>query len=100
MPLHRRHDPSTIWELPPIGVVVQATRTANGAVVESSQSFQNVDRRNELAANRTVFAAERTYAAWIRTGLAALASGIGAKPLLSGVVPQWTIGGAGTILIL
>jgi putative membrane protein len=58
------------------------------------------DRRNELAADRTVFAAERTYAAWVRTGLAALASGVGAKKLLEGVVPEILIIGAGTILVL
>jgi len=44
------------------------------------------DRRNELAADRTVYAAERTYAAWVRTGLAAMASGVGAKKLLEGVL--------------
>ena len=33
-------------------------------------------------------AAERTYAAWLRTGLFALASGIGARALLTGVVPD------------
>ena len=51
----------------------------------------SADRRTELAADRTVFAAERTYAAWVRTGLVAMASGIGAKPLLSGLVPEWLI---------
>jgi Domain of unknown function (DUF202) len=49
----------------------------------------NADRRTQLAADRTVFAAERTYAAWVRTGLAALASGVGAKKLLEGVIPEW-----------
>ncbi len=57
------------------------------------------DRRTELAADRTVFAAERTYAAWVRTGLAGLASGIGAKKLLAGVVPDWMIWGVGTVLV-
>jgi len=61
---------------------------------------QGVDRRDELAADRTVFAAERTYAAWVRTGLAALASGIGAKALLQGVVPELLIIATGTILVL
>ena len=60
---------------------------------------QGSDRRNELAADRTVFAAERTYAAWVRTGLAALASGVGAKKLLEGVVPEILIIGAGSILV-
>jgi putative membrane protein len=58
------------------------------------------DRRTQLAADRTVFAAERTYAAWVRTGLAALASGVGAKKLLAGVIPEWGIWAVGTVLIL
>lgn len=57
------------------------------------------DRRNEFAADRTVFAAERTYAAWVRTGLAALASGVGARKLLEGHVPEWTILLGGTVLV-
>lgn len=60
----------------------------------------SVDRRTDLAADRTVFAAERTYAAWVRTGLAAMASGVGAKKLLEGVIPDWMIITAGTILVL
>ncbi|MGO4524458.1 YidH family protein [Microvirga sp. 2MCAF35] len=66
----------------------------------SVQMKDSADRRTELAANRTVFAAERTYAAWVRTGLASLASGIGAKKLLGGVVPDWMIVSTGSILIL
>ena len=60
----------------------------------------SADRRTMLAADRTVFAAERTYAAWVRTGLVALASGIGAKKLLSGFVPEWLIIGTGSVLVL
>jgi putative membrane protein len=60
----------------------------------------SADRRTELAADRTVLAAERTYAAWVRTGLAALASGVGAKALLKGVIPPWSIHVIGTVLIL
>jgi putative membrane protein len=60
----------------------------------------SADRRTELAADRTVFAAERTYAAWVRTGLVAMASGVGAKPALSGLVPDWLIGITGTVLVL
>src|SRR5262245_8050935 len=60
----------------------------------------SADRRTELAADRTVFAAERTYAAWVRTGLVAMASGIGAKTLLTGVVPQVLIVATGTVLML
>lgn len=60
----------------------------------------SADRRTQLAADRTVFAAERTYAAWVRTGLVALASGIGAKTLLKGVVPEWMILANGSLLVL
>lgn len=60
----------------------------------------SADRRTQLAADRTVFAAERTYAAWVRTGLVAMASGIGAKALLAGVVPEWLIGLTGSVLVL
>ncbi len=60
----------------------------------------SADRRTTLAANRTVFAAERTYAAWVRTALVALASGVGAKATLRGVVPEWVIVFAGTVLVL
>lgn len=60
----------------------------------------SADRRTTLAANRTVFAAERTYAAWVRTALVALASGVGAKATLKGVVPEWIIVAAGTVLVL
>jgi len=60
----------------------------------------STDRTTQLAADRTVMAAERTYLAWVRTGLLALASGIGAKTLLAGIVPQWLIAANGTMLIL
>jgi putative membrane protein len=73
-----------------------AERTAVAAEVTKDSA----DRRTELAADRTVFAAERTYAAWVRTGLASLASGIGAKKLLEGVVPDWMTIGTGTLLVL
>lgn len=59
----------------------------------------SADRRTQLAADRTIFAAERTYAAWVRTGLAALASGVGAKKLLAGVIPEWGIWAVGTVLV-
>ncbi len=74
-----------------------AARTTAKATVQLKDS---ADRRTELAANRTVFAAERTYAAWVRTGLASLASGIGAKKLLEGVVPEWMVIGTGSVLVL
>lgn len=60
----------------------------------------SADRRTVLAADRTVFAAERTYAAWVRTALVALASGVGAKTTLHGVVPEWMVIVAGTVLVL
>jgi putative membrane protein len=42
-----------------------------------TQPQDGADRRAQLAADRTV-----------RTGLAALASGVGAKKLLEGVIPE------------
>ena len=60
----------------------------------------SADRRTELAADRSMFAAERTYAAWVRTGLVAMASGVGAKPALNGLMPDWLIGLAGSVLVL
>src|SRR3954471_21490812 len=51
----------------------------------------SADRTTRLAADRTILAAERTYAAWVRTGLFALASGIGARALLKGLMPEWLI---------
>ena len=60
----------------------------------------SVDRNTQLAANRTVLAAERTYAAWVRTALASLASGVGARTLLAGIVPDWLALLAGAVLIL
>ncbi len=67
---------------------------------ETARMEVSADRRTELAANRTIFAAERTYAAWVRTGLVAMASGVGAKPALSGHLPDWLIGLTGTVLVL
>src|SRR5919202_3174713 len=61
---------------------------------------QGPDRRNQLAADRTIFAAERTYAAWVRTGLAALASGVGAQKLLQDIIPDWSIRVVASILVL
>ena len=67
---------------------------------DSARMEFSADRRTELAADRTVFAAERTYAAWVRTGLVAMASGIGARPLLEGIVTDWLIVTAGSVLVL
>jgi putative membrane protein len=61
---------------------------------------EEADRRTHLAADRTVLASERTYAAWVQLGLASLASGVGAKKLLEGVVPEWMVIAMGTLLVL
>jgi len=60
---------------------------------------EELDQRNQLAADRTVLSAERTYAAWVQLGLAALAAGIGAKKLLEGVIPEWMILGTASLLV-
>ncbi len=60
---------------------------------DATQPQDGADRRTQLAA-------ERTYAAWVRTGLAALASGVGAKKLVEGVIPEWGLGAVGTVLVL
>ena len=68
-------------------VADQAAETKHAATrIETS-----ADRTTQLAADRNVLAAERTYAAWVRTGLFALASGIGARALLHGVLPDWLV---------
>jgi putative membrane protein len=51
----------------------------------------SAERTTRLAADRTILAAERTYAAWVRTGLFAIASGVGARALLTGLVPDWLV---------
>ena len=73
-----------------------AQQTAVAAHVAKSSA----ERTTELAADRTILAFERTYAAWVRTGLVALASGIGARKLLEGVLPEWMVIATGTILLL
>lgn len=65
-----------------------------------SEISDSPDRRTQLAADRTILAAERTYAAWVRTGLAALASGVGAKALLTHLIPGWSVHLVGTVLVL
>lgn len=70
--------------------------TAKAAVITKDSA----ERRTELAGDRTVFAAERTYAAWVRTGLVGLASGIGARALLEGIVPDWLALAQASVLIL
>lgn len=75
----------------------QAAQTTAVAAVITKDS---AERRTELAGDRTIFAAERTYAAWVRTGLVGLASGIGARTLLEGLVPDWMVIAQASVLIL
>lgn len=79
---------------------VQIKDSAVKTEIITARIEDSADRRTELAADRTVFAAERTYAAWVRTGLVAIASGVGAKALLAGILPQWLILLTGSVLIL
>ena len=65
----------------------------------SGRIEDSADRTTRLAADRTILAAERTYAAWVRTGLFALASGIGARALLTGLLPEWLIQADASMLI-
>src|SRR6516165_11875976 len=60
----------------------------------------SAERTTQLAADRTVSAAERTYAAWVRTGLLAMASGIGAKALLTDLLPHWLVMTSGSAFVL
>ena len=78
----------------------QVSASSQKLTTSTVQMKDSAERRTEFAADRTVLAAERTYAAWIRTGLASLASGIGAKKLLEGVVPDWMIVTTGSLLVL
>jgi putative membrane protein len=66
----------------------------------SAQIETSADRTTRLAADRTILAAERTYASWVRTGLFSLASGIGARALLTGVLPEWLIQADATMLVI
>ncbi len=75
-------------------------KTAVEIKQSAGELVSSADRTTQLAADRTILAAERTYAAWVRTGLAALASGVGAKALLTGVIAEWMVRGAGTVLTL
>ena len=87
----------------PATLAKSGKKLADSAVkleVSTGRIEDSADRRTELAADRTLFAAERTYNAWVRTGLLALASGIGAKALLTGLVPDWLILANGSVLVL
>jgi len=84
-------------------VVAQHSKTIAHSAKElehsSSRIESSADRTTRLAADRTILAAERTYAAWVRTGLFALASGVGARALLTGVLPEWLIQADASMLI-
>jgi putative membrane protein len=89
-------------------VAKQSLQRSGEKLAESAEKIKrstydvedSAERTTQLAADRTVFAAERTYAAWVRTGLLAMASGIGAKALLSGLIPEWLIVATGSVLVL
>lgn len=85
-------------------VVEQHSRKIADSAKELEHSSYRIedsaDRTTRLAADRTVLAAERTYAAWVRTGLFAVASGIGARALLTGLLPEWLILADASMLIL
>ena len=79
---------------------VTANRAAQQTASAAKVTKSSAERTTELAADRTILAFERTYAAWVRTGLVALASGIGARKLLEGLLPEWMVIATGTILLL
>ena len=66
----------------------------------SARVEDSAERTTRLAADRTILAAERTYAAWVRTGLFSLASGIGARALLTGLMPDWLVLADASVLIV
>ena len=84
-------------------VVEQHSKTIAHSAKELEHSSVRIedsaDRTTRLAADRTILAAERTYAAWVRTGLFALASGIGARALLTGLLPEWLVQADASMLI-
>jgi putative membrane protein len=77
--------------------VSQSAHEVHRATVHVETS---AERTTRLAADRTMLAAERTYAAWVRTGLFALASGVGARAILTGLMPKWLILADASALIL
>ena len=94
----------------PLKVVAQTSRAVENQsrkVADSAQEIKHssariedsAERTTRLAADRTVLAAERTYAAWVRTGLFSLASGIGARALMTGLMPEWLVLADATMLI-
>ena len=85
----------------------QAVERHSRKIADSAQELKScsvhvedsAERTTRLAADRTILAAERTYAAWVRTGLFALASGIGARALLTGLMPEWLIRADASLLV-
>src|SRR5215213_3819156 len=79
--------------------MAEETKSTSAAVKETARAVEHAsvqiedsaERTTRLAADRTILAAERTYAAWVRTGLFALASGVGARALLTGLMPDWLV---------
>ena len=93
-----------------VKVVAQTARAVehqSRKVADSAQQIEHssahiedsAERTTRLAADRTILAAERTYAAWVRTGLFSLASGIGARALTTGLIPEWLVLADATMLI-
>ena len=78
---------------------VEIKRSAKAVEESADELTDSADRRTILAGDRTLFAAERTYAAWVRTALAALASGVGARALMHGVLPDWVGKFSGSLLV-
>jgi putative membrane protein len=75
-------------------------RTAR-VVQHSSEAIEDsATRTTRLAADRTILAAERTFAAWVRTGLFALTTGVGARALLTGLMPEWLVLADSSLLVV
>jgi putative membrane protein len=79
---------------------VEIKRSAKAVEQSAGQLTDSADRRTTLSGDRTLLAAERTYAAWVRTALAALASGVGARALMHGVLPEWVGKLTGSVLVI
>lgn len=83
--------------------VEQHSKTIADSAKELEHSSTRIETSAEittrLAADRNILAAERTYAAWVRTGLFALASGVGARALLTGLLPTWLVLADASLLI-
>ncbi len=100
-PSHGTNDANLERSAEKLAQTSEGVKASSQKLTASTETMKDsAERRTELAADRTVLAAERTYAAWVRTGLASLASGIGAKKLLEGVVPEWMIIATGSLLVL